>query len=372
MRLNPAGRRPPSWLVSVITMCFLTAGVLGASSRAARGATVTLEGTVAPIVRITIASGDVTIRTWNRSSVEVTGDASLSIRRRTIRQPLEQTSVLIPHAGRRTPPDAGLPAESFVVSTIPPETRDAVVIKSAADSPPGAVVVTIPSDAAYVFAFARDGNLDVRHYRAGTFVGFAKRGHLSLVDVGGTIFAQSARGGLDVVDSSFDRMRARSLSGDIVFERCRGHQIEATSIGGSIVYDSGSFEPGLARFESDRGNVAIGTQGPALLAGRTGGAGRVYSNFGRGTRVVGTPDDVRAFVDGGGPVVTATTSHGNVYLYDGSLRARARLGGPWRAALAAFGRRTLRRDEERPLAAFGPPLDRARPAATPRAFAPPF
>ncbi|GAC1304102.1 MAG: hypothetical protein NVSMB21_04130 [Vulcanimicrobiaceae bacterium] len=347
------------------------ASVVVGSSHAARAASTTIDGTVAPIVRITIAAGDVTIRTWDRASVEIDGDPSLSIRRRTIRQTFEG-SVLIPHAGRRTHPGEGLPAESFVIATIPPGPRDAILVASASGAPRSAVVVTIPSDAAYVFAFARDGDLDVRDYRAGTLVGFTNRGRLALARVGGTIFAQAARGGLDVVDSTFERMRARSLSGDIVFERCRGRQIEATSVGGAIVYDSGSFEPGLARFESQRGDVAIGTRVPALLAGRTGGSGHVYADFARGTRVVGTRDDARAFAWGGGPVVTATTLEGDVYLYDGGLRARARLGGPWRAPLAVVDRHGLRRRHAVEPASLGPPLAGPPPRATPLPFASPF
>lgn len=322
----------------------LTLGLILLSCRAARADVVTLADTSAPIVRITLRSGDVTVRTWNRPAVEIDGDPSLSIERRTMHQPAEAAPLLIPHAqqnSREGP--VSLPAESFVVSTIPSGPHDAIVIKSGAETPSGPVTVTIPADAAYVFAFARDGNLDVRGYRGGTLMAFTTHGRLALEDVGGTVFAQSYRGAVRVADSSFDRVRARSLFGNISFERCRTRQIEATSVAGSIVYDSGSFDPGLAHFESTRGDVAIGTQGAVQFGGHVGAYGRVYTNFERGARVSGNDGDTEAVVGGGGPIVTATTQSGNVYLYDGTIHSRERLSAPWSAPISSLSRPGFRR-----------------------------
>lgn len=365
---RPASRHVPRRLGPVLAVSLIIA-----SSRVARAESVVLDGTLAPIVRITIASGDVTIRTWNRSSVAVEGDPSLSVVRRSIRQASEATAVLIPHAQQRTRDGlVTLPAESFVVSTVPAGPRDTVVIKSGPQTPAGPVMVTVPSDSVYVIAYARDGDLLVRDLRAGTLVAFTTRGRLSLENVGGTAFAQTGRGALDVSDSSFERLRARSLLGNIVFERCRTRHIEATSVGGSILYDSGSFEPGLARFESARGDVAIGTQSAALLNGRVFGEGRVYTNFERGSRITGTRDDAQAFVDGGGPVVNATTQIGNVYLYDGTLRTRGQLPAQWRVPIATMERRMLRRDDTSAAPPLAPPLPVAHPMATQRPFTQPF
>src|SRR5665213_2870012 len=56
-----------------------------------------------------------------------------------------------------------------------------------------------------------------------------------------------------------------SIAAHDVFERCRSKQIEATSVTGSIVYDGGAFDPGLARFESQSGNIALGVTSSAQL-----------------------------------------------------------------------------------------------------------
>lgn len=311
--------------------------------RAARADVVTLDGLAAPIVRIAIRAGNVTVRTWNRPSVSVEGDPSLSIVRRTMHQAADENTVLIPHAGQPigAPENdrvASLPAESFVVSTIPAGTHEAVIVRSGTDTPRGPVIVTVPNDAVFVFAAARNGNLDVHDLRRGTFVGFTGRGRLALENVGGTVFAQTGRGALTIADSSLDRLRARSLFGNIVFERCRVRQIEVTSVAGSIVYDDGSFDPGLAHFESVRGDVAIGTQTPAQLGGHVTNDGHVFTNFARGVRVSGNGVDAQAIVGSGGPVVTATTQSGNVYLYDGTIRSRGRLAPAWHLPIATIDR----------------------------------
>lgn len=334
----------------------------------------TLENATAPIVRINIRSGNVAIRTWNRASVEIVGDPGLSIVRRMTHQPVEQAPMLIPQARALDRMRfATLAPESFVVSSIPPGPRETVVIKSTPHAQHGPVIVTVPSDAVFVFAYARRGNLDVRDYRGGTFVGFTNRGRLQLQHVGGTVFAQTNEGRLDVIDSSTERLRARSLQGNITFERCDARQIEASSVDGSIVYDDGTFEPGLARFESTHGNVAIGTQSAAELGAHVGGNGRVYMNFERGARISGSRDEANAIVGGGGPVVTATTQTGNVYLFDGSLRTRERLPAPWQHPLAALPRRIVRREnfpEELPVRSYVPQrtLETQRPNEPDLAF----
>lgn len=326
----------PATLVRGLVAIVLSVGACGT----ARADVATVDGLDAPIVRIVMRSGDLTIRTWDRPSVAVDGDPTLSVVRRTMRQQTDQTTVLIPRAGAANGAHPSLPAESFVVSTIPVGPHDVVLIKSRGDAPAAHAIVTVPSASVFVFAYARKGNLDVHGLRTATFVGFTGHGTMTLDHLGGTVFAQTGRGALDVSDSTLERMRARSLVGDIVFQRCRIRQIEVSSVAGSIVYDAGTFDLGLAHFESVRGDVAIGTQTPGQFGGHAAGTGRVFTNFERGARIAGSPSDAHVVVGGGGPVVTATTQTGNVYLYDGSIRSRGHLPPPWRAPLETIdGRR---------------------------------
>ncbi|HXO16585.1 MAG TPA: hypothetical protein VN909_00285, partial [Candidatus Dormibacteraeota bacterium] len=75
---------------------------------------------------------------------------------------------------------------------------------------------------------------------------------------------------------------------------------------------------GLARFESEHGNVALGVRGNAQI-GAHSGAGHVISSFADDAQVRGDPTTKQATVGSGGPVVTATSRNGTVYLYSGSM-----------------------------------------------------
>jgi hypothetical protein len=332
----------------------------------------------APIVRVNIRNGDVTIRTWDRESIQVDADPSLVVLHRTMRSEGLQ-SIPIPAALSSSPEGpVSLPPESFVVGDIAQGLRDTVIVRDpqlllGESSTPTPVTITVPADTAFVFAHTNDGTLDVHDYRAGTFVGFVGRGRMQLDGVGGTVFAQTIHAPMVVTNSSFDRVRARSLFGTMTFEHCSVRQIEATSVDGSIVYDDGSFAPGLAHFESTRGDVAIGATGPVQLGGHAAGTGRVFTNFVKPAEVDGRGSEANAVFDGGGPVVTATSANGNVFFYDGTLRSREQLAGQWLGPIGALQRPASppRRDFATPVttvpATFRPhyPLPPYRPRVAP-------
>jgi hypothetical protein len=313
----------------------------------ARAATQTFDAT-APIVRINVRSGDVTIRTWDRETVAVDADPSLEVFSRTARFGALLSSIPIPATQQNSSEgEADLPPESFVTGDIPAGPRQAIVIRDplgSAGGGPTPVTITVPNDTAFVYARTGDGTLDVHDYRSGTLLAFVPKGRMQLDDVGGTVFLQTAHAPMVVTNSSFDRVRARSLFGNMTFEHCNVRQIEATTIDGSIVYDSGNFDAGLAHFESTRGNVAIGANGPVQLGGHVSGGGRVYTSFARPAALDERDGEATAIVQGGGPVVTATSANGNVYFYDGTLRSR-QLSGQWQAPIDALQRpgETVRR-----------------------------
>lgn len=320
----------------------LLAGIL-LTTGSARADVQTIDGTDAPIVRVNVKQGDVTIRTWDRSSVQIDADPSLEVVRRTVGPAGEPYSIPIPSTEQQSAQGpVSLPAESFVVAPIPQGPREAIVVRdpvgTGALGPPTPVTITVPNNTVFILARTGNGTLDVRDYHSGTFVGFVGRGRMQLDNVGGTVFAQTGRAAMVVTNSSFERVRARSLFGNMTFEHCDVRQIEATSINGSIVYDGGTFQSGLAHFESTRGNVAIGTNGAVQLGGHAAGEGRVYTNFQHPVRVDGHDGEANAFVDGGGPVVTATSERGNVYFYDGSLRSRSQLPAQWQEPLGTLQR----------------------------------
>ncbi len=338
------GPVPAGLMRSLLFSAICGLAFVGATA-AARADEQVIDASPGAIVRVNLREGDVTVRTWNRPQIGIDGDPSLSVEKRTNAAPLT-APIPIPQMEQDTPNgSAALPPESFVAAPIPPGPHDVVIVKSSATTPRAPLTVMVPNDAAFVYARAGSGKLDVSDYRGGTLVAVTRNGRLSLTNVGGTVFAQTFRGALVVRGSSFDRIRARSLFGNVSFEHCDARQIETTTADGSIVYDGGSFAPGLARFESTNGNVAIGASGSVQYGAHAVGDGHVYTNFNGRSRVDQRGTDTNAYVGDGGPLVTATTQGGNVYLYDGSLRSRTGLPPEWQPAYETLERPGVRTDE---------------------------
>jgi hypothetical protein len=188
------------------------------------------------------------------------------------------------------------------------------------------VIITIPASTALVLARVDRGPLTLRGYHNGAFVLQVLTGSVHLRNVTGTGFAQLVRGGPMVIQGSdFTRLRARTAVSNVFIGGTHSTQIEVTSIFGSIVYDNGTFAPGLARFESQYGNVALGVAGSGAQIGAHSNSGRVFTSFSRPVNLTNRNGNTQAIVNGGGPVVTATARNGAVLLYDGSLRQHPHL-----------------------------------------------
>jgi hypothetical protein len=199
-------------------------------------------------------------------------------------------------------------------------------------APRSHLTVMVPATVAILEAriLRGGGNVSVDDYHGGTLFVVSGGGRTALTDDTSAAFLQSLNGHVSIVDSSFDRIRARGNTATFAFERTRARQIEVTTISGSIVFDDGTFDPGLARFESTYGQIAIGVAGGAQVEARSSD-GRVYDLWDRRTPTDQRSDsEASATIAGGGPVVNAVTGHGNVFLYDGSLDTRRVLPPEWR------------------------------------------
>lgn len=273
-----------------------------------------------PVVRITVRSGSVTIRTWNRSEVRVDASGDMQLRHfdapsvaNALRGPIPIFSgtIFTPNGPLTLPP------ESFSLASLPPGDHDAVDIRGV---DVGDASVTVPAGTALVIAHVGHGALALTDYHNGTFIARMRAGALRLHNVSGTGFAETLRGPVLSTDSNFDRIRARSAAGAVVFERCTAKQIDVTTIAGNVVYDDGAFTPGLAHFESQTGAIAVGISSPDVRIDAHSGSGKVLTSFDRPADVSGTGGDRHATLGGARTIVTATSASGAVYLYDGSLR----------------------------------------------------
>ncbi len=328
----------------------------------------TIDVGASPIVRITLGSGTVNVRTWDRQAVRIDDTTDLDVKKSEVESSEAQSA--IPVFAGRLPGASGvleLPPESFVVSTIPPGPRPLVSIRGHDTD----VTVTVPKSAALVTVQLNKGNVSIQDYRSGTFVARVRFGNVRLDGVGGDGFVQVMRGPVIAHASSFDRLRVRTGSGNAVFDACHAKQIEVSSVNGTIVYDDGTFEPGLARFETQHGSIGIGVSGPADLGGHTT-SGRMYDSFDRQAQV--TDGGQHVVVGSGGPIVSAATTTGNVYFYDGALMAR-RVPEEWNPLKQVFHRgmtpHLLPDQPHDPLpAGQQPPRPNRRPVPAPATAAP--
>ncbi len=296
-----------------VSLCFL---FLAAPARADESYSVGPS----PIVRVMMSTGRVTIATSDNPQVTVSSSGTVDVRHLGPNDPGTQLPPDIPIPAQTLQSEQGLIAlvrENFVLPHLPAGPHDAIVVRGQGDT-----TITIPRSTALVFAHVRAGRITIANYN-GVFIAHSRTGDISLQHVGGTGFAQSLAGQVSADDSSFARLRARTGTGNMLFRNCVAHQIEASSTYGSIVYDNGQFEPGLARFESQDGDVAVGVQnqGNGVQIGAHSGSGHIVSNYSDGTPVTGSDGNTEAMVRGGGPVVTTSSQNGSVYLYNGSMAA---------------------------------------------------
>ncbi|GAC1401833.1 MAG: hypothetical protein NVSMB64_00660 [Candidatus Velthaea sp.] len=286
----------------------------------------------------------VTVHTWDKNVVQVEWSDGEQVTVSKGVQNWSGAAISIParpvkeHLPGNTAAEAVLPPEEFPVNGVTVGLHDSIRIVEAAEPTPADLIrsqgdlthisVMIPASAKIVDLRDGRGDVSFSDYRGNTFVNTGGA-RIMLTNVSGDAFVQALFGHLYVLDSNFDHLRARSNGADLVFERCRIKQIEANTLTGQIVYDNGSFEPGLAHFESDRGNVALGVNGAAQLGAHTLD-GRIFSAFtGKSGSTTGA-NDVTAVLGGGGPLVNASSAHGNVYIYEGSISDHRTLGSEWR------------------------------------------
>jgi len=351
---------------------FLTLFVLSAGT--ANAATSTIDVGNQAVVQVWARTGsDVAVRTWERPAVQIdTDDDQIQVARRplafgTVQMPM---SVAIPvqniqfRDANGNPTTGTLPPEDFPFA---PDMRtgihDVVHINAGEGTH---TTVTVPAGTAIVDARVfGNGQITINNYHGGTLFVFANNGVTRLENVSAATFAQMLNGRLLAFDSSFDRLRARGNTAAMFFERCRAKQIEVTTHSGPIVFDNGTFEPGLARFESTNGLIAVGVDGNAQVNGRTQD-GHVLAMFEQRPRFDQRAEgDATATIGAGGALVNAVTGHGNVFLYDGALANRRAVPPEWRQLFTALQRQAGTASpasrSEGVLPGFGPPRRPVRP-----------
>ena len=317
-----------------LTAVVFTLAILGAAGAASAEPTL-LDVSDQPIILIQHPRA-VAIRTWDRPqiAVETDGGEPPVVDRRSMNHfpgamgggyPVPIPAENVPNANAMESPLA-LGPEEFVVNP-PAGAQDTVRIRlPQSGTPDNPSIVTIPAGTA-ILSVNGGGFALIQDYR-GQLIATQRAGPMIVRNVAGTAFLQNLRGQVFVQDSTFDRLRTRTAVNNMIFSNCTVKQIEASSLRGSIVFNNGSFQPGLARFETQTGNVAIGVNGNANLNVK-GAPGQIFQKFDRPSQFVDRNGEATATVGGGGPLVNVVTQQGRVYLYDGSLATKGPLPQHW-------------------------------------------
>ncbi len=268
-----------------------------------------------PVVNVALSSGHVIIKTWAEDRVLVASTGSVTWSYLAPDKTIGGIPKLISIDAQRIAKNGKsgrLSAEVFQLPHLA-GSHDLIRVIGA-----GNVKLTIPAGSPIVVIRVTRGSAVLRGYR-GTFFVNADVGNIRFNGVSGIGFVQTLHGTVAALDSSFDRLRARNETGNVLFERCDARQIVATSVFGNIAFDNGSFEPGLARFESKYGNVALGIadRGAAVRAHSKSGA--VRTTFASATAANPPLHDGDVTIGNGAARVTASSASGSVYIYNGSI-----------------------------------------------------
>lgn len=283
----------------------------------------------------------VAVKTWDRPTVQIeSGDDAPAVERRSVTTGTPQLplSAQIPpfpwNQQRDGQAGQGMyPPEDFPLAPLRPGAHDFVRVTAGEGA---RLTVTVPASTGVLRVQVGGGLTTVDGYRGANLFVIQNTGRVRLNGIATTAFAQMSHGTLYAGESGFDRIRVRAIDTHVVFEHCRSKQIEASTVGGSIVYDGGTFDPGLARFESQTGNIALGAAGAAQLSGRSGD-GHVYTSVEhRATADQHGDGEASLTVGSNGPLVNAISAHGNVFLYDGTLASRRTVAPEWRPVNQLF------------------------------------
>ncbi|MGA7748174.1 MAG: DUF4097 family beta strand repeat-containing protein [Candidatus Aquilonibacter sp.] len=291
---------------------------LAGTSLCAHAATTLIPTTPAPFVVVQLDSGSVNIRTWDRAAIQIDADPTVTFNHAPPRLVATRIPQQIPLWSQsiKTPQgqELDLAPELFPLPPFAPGEHDALIVRGEGD-----VTLTVPQQSPLLLINVRLGSVTVAGYTGTAFVAHVTAGEIHMENVNTTAAVQVNNGPIFISNSTFERLRLRTGRGNAFMSACRSRQIQVTSLTGSVTYDNGIFDqPGLAHFETTRGNIAIGVTSGMQIEAHSG-SGRILYDVGADGNVNRSADDAQATLLGGGPVVTASTVNGAILFFRGSL-----------------------------------------------------
>ena len=316
------------------TAAALAVALALAAAACARAADIAVGAS--PVVSVQLRYGYLRVVTWNRPDVEVETGGRIGWQHfdaASVRGHIPRDITLwAQHVTNARGESFNLPAERFVLPALPPGEHDALVIRGG-----GPTVIHLPASTQMLAVrIAGSGSVRIEGYRGTAFAALVHQGGIALEGVHSSGVAQVGRGPIIAENSTFGRLRARNALGNIFMRNVTATQIDVGSVGGSILAENMRFHTGLARFQSQRGNVVLGVSGAAQVNAQGRGARAITTSFHGAHQVSRLGSGARAIVEGGGPVVTALSPRGRVLLFDGSIASHPRLSRRVPAIARAF------------------------------------
>lgn len=227
----------------------LLASLLVASSLVFQGADTTLTVSQGDRLRLSLHSGSITVNTWNRSAVRVSGDMEDSDDRLDVSR---SGSVITVSAHGRY----GTPSEADLTVTVPawmPLSLDAVEGD-----------ITVNGTAAAINAETVNGNVKVT---GGT-------GNISLTSVDGSVTLSDAKGNINVQSMNDDVVVERAsgpitisaVNGSVRLDQVSSSAVSAESVNGDVRFSGPVMDGGHYQLSTHNGDVVVGIQAGANAA----------------------------------------------------------------------------------------------------------
>jgi|SRR5579872_103856 len=329
---------PPYTHKVQLRVLFLSAAIVLAPV-GARAVTANVAAGDQPVVVVSVRQGTIVVRAVPGDAVRVTAARGRIESSTWAPSPDDNVLDILPTSvqtanGRRI----DLPTETF---TFTPLHQGKHVNVHLLGDAVGNVTVEVPRRPSVILVKAERGRVRVEGLRQDVIVVKLHHGAISVSHFSGAAYLQSGGGPIDVEDSDLHHARLRSATTPIVLRNCTVRQVQASSVLGDVIADNTTFSPGVARFDSSEGAVALGIgNGGAQVSGTTDG-GRIFTSLDPRSHSQVDAGSVSSSIHGGGPVVTMRSERGNLFLYDGSLMERKPPAPAWRRLIMTLRRLTM-------------------------------
>lgn len=301
----------------------------------ARAARIDIPAGDQPVIFLNVRQANVVVRSAAGDDVRVVAPRAHVDRTTYVPDPGDNdVEILSSSIETRTGRRITLPLESFRYTPLRPGPHLEIRIRGASV---GRVSIELPQRPSLLLIRMENGRARIDGVQGATIVAKVHRGGIALRRFTGSAYLQVDGGPIALAGSRLEHVRLRTGMGPIVLESCTLAQVQASSVLGDVVVDDAVFVPGVARFDSRDGAVALGIgQGGAQVSGTTARGG-IFTQLDERSHPQIGDGSLSGAIHGGGPAVTLRSGRGSLFLYDAPLD-QASPAPRWRRIVALLRR----------------------------------